>query len=114
MIARIISACARAPFFTIMAVAAAVLWGVHSLSNTPLDAIPDLSDTQVIVSTEWTGRSPDLVEDQITYPIVSALLLGAAAFATCAARACSATRSSTSCSRTAPTSTGRAAVCSSI
>ena len=44
------------------------------MCNTPLDAIPDLSDVQVIVYTEWTGRSPDLVEDQITYPIVSTML----------------------------------------
>ena len=42
--------------------------------KTPLDAIPDLSDTQVIIFTEWAGRSPDLVEDQITYPISSTLL----------------------------------------
>ena len=45
-----------------------------ALQNVPLDAIPDLSDPQVIVFTEWMGRSPDLVEDQVTYPIVSALL----------------------------------------
>ncbi|HEV8481077.1 MAG TPA: CusA/CzcA family heavy metal efflux RND transporter [Candidatus Eisenbacteria bacterium] len=74
MIARVIAACARAPFFTLLAVAAGVAWGVHALAHTPLDAIPDLSDTQVIISTEWPGRSPDLVEDQVTYPIVSALL----------------------------------------
>src|SRR6266404_3599634 len=43
--------------------------GVWALRNTPLDAIPDLSDVQVIITTEWEGRSPDLVEDQITYPI---------------------------------------------
>ncbi len=49
-------------------------WGYYSLKNTPLDAIPDLSDTQVIIFTEWPGRSPDLVEDQITYPITSTLL----------------------------------------
>src|SRR5262249_60766276 len=74
VIARIIAACARAPFFTLLAVAAGVAWGVHALSHTPLDAIPDLSDTQVIISTEWPGRSPDLIEDQVTYPIVTALL----------------------------------------
>src|SRR6266705_5383033 len=51
--------------FTIFAVAA----GIYGLIHTPLDAIPDLSDVQVIVYTEWEGRSPDLVEDQITYPI---------------------------------------------
>ncbi|RMF16186.1 MAG: efflux RND transporter permease subunit, partial [Candidatus Dadabacteria bacterium] len=48
--------------------------GVWALRTIPLDAIPDLSDTQVIVFTEWPGRSPDLVEDQITYPIVTALI----------------------------------------
>src|SRR5215472_5422420 len=53
--------------FTIFAVAA----GFYGLMHTPLDAIPDLSDVQVIVYTEWEGRSPDLVEDQITYPISS-------------------------------------------
>ena len=49
-------------------------WGVWSLYNITLDAIPDLSDVQIIVFTEWPGRSPDLVEDQITYPIVTSLL----------------------------------------
>jgi Cu(I)/Ag(I) efflux system membrane protein CusA/SilA len=44
------------------------------MTRTPLDAVPDISDVQVIVSTEWTGRSPDLIEDQITYPIVTALI----------------------------------------
>ena len=44
------------------------------MSATPVDAVPDISDVQVIVSTEWVGRSPDLIEDQVTYPIVSALI----------------------------------------
>lgn len=48
-------------------------WAIDSLRKTPLDAIPDLSDPQVIVFTEWMGRSPDLVEDQVTYPLVRAL-----------------------------------------
>ena len=48
-------------------------WALDSVRKTPLDAIPDLSDPQVIVFTDWMGRSPDLVEDQITYPLVSAL-----------------------------------------
>ena len=74
MIDRIIAACARAPLFTLLAVGALTVWGVYSLQQMPLDAIPDLSDTQVIISTEWPGRSPDLVEDQITYPIVTSLL----------------------------------------
>ncbi|MFP5238813.1 MAG: efflux RND transporter permease subunit [Acidobacteriota bacterium] len=50
------------------------LWGVWAMRSAPLDAIPDLSDPQVIVYTEWQGRSPDLVEDQVTYPIVTSLL----------------------------------------
>src|SRR5262245_28881555 len=69
LIERVIGASAHNKFlvfiFTIFAVAA----GIYGLLNTPLDAIPDLSDVQVIVYTEWEGRSPDLVEDQITYPI---------------------------------------------
>jgi Cu(I)/Ag(I) efflux system membrane protein CusA/SilA len=73
-IARIIAACARNPALTILTVVAAVVWGAASLRNTPLDAIPDLSDVQVIVYTEWPGQSPNLVEDQITYPISSRLL----------------------------------------
>src|SRR5213082_196697 len=68
-IERVIEASARNKFlifiFTIFALAA----GFYGLMHTPLDAIPDLSDVQVIVYTEWEGRSPDLVEDQITYPI---------------------------------------------
>ncbi|HME87907.1 MAG TPA: CusA/CzcA family heavy metal efflux RND transporter [Chthoniobacterales bacterium] len=70
-IERLIERSARNKFlvfvFTIFAVAA----GLYGLTHTPLDAIPDLSDVQVIVYTEWEGRSPDLVEDQITYPISS-------------------------------------------
>ncbi len=74
LIARTIEWCARNPFLTIVLVILAGVWGWYSLRNAPLDAIPDLSDVQVIVFTEWPGRSPDLVEDQITYPISSTLL----------------------------------------
>src|SRR6266498_361938 len=74
LIDRIIERSARNKFlvfiFTIFAVAA----GIYGLIHTPLDAIPDLSDVQVIVYTEWEGRSPDLVEDQITYPISSVFI----------------------------------------
>src|SRR5437870_4908410 len=73
MIARLIALCARNPVFTVAAVLVAAGFGVRALTRTPLDAVPDLSDTQVIVSTEWPGRSPGLVEDQVTYPIVAAL-----------------------------------------
>src|SRR5437870_9253781 len=73
MIERLIAACARQRIFTVAGVLIAVGFGIAALSRTSLDAVPDLSDTQVIISTEWMGRSPDLVEDQITYPIVTAL-----------------------------------------
>src|ERR1700753_3682055 len=74
VVAKIIALSARAPWLVIGAVVAASAWGWVSLRKTPLDAIPDLSDVQVIVFTEWMGQSPDLVEDQITYPISSALI----------------------------------------
>ena len=48
-------------------------WGYWALLRTPIDAIPDLSDNQVIVFTDWTGRSPQEVEDQVTYPLVTNL-----------------------------------------
>jgi len=65
---RIIEASARNPFLVIILTIFGILGGLWALVQTPLDAIPDLSDVQVIVYTEWEGRSPDLVEDQITYP----------------------------------------------
>ncbi|HSN81997.1 MAG TPA: CusA/CzcA family heavy metal efflux RND transporter [Polyangiales bacterium] len=74
LVARVIEGSARRPFMTLLFALTAAVWGYYSLRNAPLDAIPDLSDTQVIVFTEWQGRSPDLVEDQITYPISTFLL----------------------------------------
>ena len=74
MIAKIIELSARNKFAVFLMMALAIVWGYWALKNTPLDALPDLSDTQVIIYTEWPGRSPDLVEDQITYPITSTLL----------------------------------------
>jgi Cu(I)/Ag(I) efflux system membrane protein CusA/SilA len=74
MLSRIIEYCARNPFFVFLFVAFAVVAGIWAFQTTPLDAIPDLTDTQVIIFTEWMGRSPSLVEDQVTYPIVSAML----------------------------------------
>jgi Cu(I)/Ag(I) efflux system membrane protein CusA/SilA len=73
-IARLVAACARRRGLTLLAVVAAFAWGVASLQRMPLDAIPDLSDVQVIVFSEWPGRGPTLVEDQITYPISATLL----------------------------------------
>lgn len=74
MIAKIIDFSARNKFIIFLIMILAVVWGYWSLKNAPLDALPDLSDTQVIIYTEWAGRSPDLVEDQVTYPITSTLL----------------------------------------
>ena len=71
---RTISYCARNPLMTLVVVLALTFGGWQALQRAPLDAIPDLSDVQVIVFTDWPGRSPDLVEDQITYPLTSALL----------------------------------------
>ncbi|MFB3916162.1 MAG: efflux RND transporter permease subunit [Terriglobales bacterium] len=73
MINRTIEFCARNKFLVFLFIAVAVLFGWHSLKNTKLDAIPDLSDTQVIVYAKW-DRSPDIMEDQVSYPITSALL----------------------------------------
>lgn len=74
MIKHIIELCAKNRLVTIIFVVIFAGWGYWTLIRCPLDALPDLSDTQVIVYTDWPGRSPDLVEDQITYPITATLL----------------------------------------
>jgi Cu(I)/Ag(I) efflux system membrane protein CusA/SilA len=74
MIARIIEFSARNSFLMILLVVAILGSGAWALFNTPLDALPDLSDVQVIVSTDWEDRSPNIIEDQVTYPIVTQLL----------------------------------------
>ena len=73
MINRIIDFSVEHKFVVFLLVAAASLLGWWSLRHAPLDAIPDLSDTQVIVYSRW-DRSPDIIEDQVTYPIVSSML----------------------------------------
>jgi Cu(I)/Ag(I) efflux system membrane protein CusA/SilA len=73
MVERIIELAVRYKWAVFGAVFAMALFAADSARKTPLDALPDLSDPQVIVYTEWMGRSPDLVEDQITYPLVRAL-----------------------------------------
>ncbi len=74
MIEKIIEYSSKNKFLTIIFVLFMAAWGFWAMRNTPLDAIPDLSDVQVIVFTEWSGRSPDLVEDQITYPITTTMI----------------------------------------
>ncbi|HET9467603.1 MAG TPA: efflux RND transporter permease subunit, partial [Vicinamibacterales bacterium] len=73
MVERIIELSVRHKWVTFAAALALALFAVDSVRKTPLDALPDLSAPQIIVYTEWMGRSPDLVEDQITYPLVRAL-----------------------------------------
>ena len=73
IVGRVIEFCARHRWLVIFFFVAAVFYSLHTMKNIRLDAIPDLSDTQVIVYTRW-DRSPDIVEDQVTYPIITALL----------------------------------------
>ena len=73
MIDRIIDFSVRNKFLVLLLVGAAALAGAHALRNVPLDALPDLGDTQVIVYSRW-DRSPDVIEAQVTYPIVTAML----------------------------------------
>src|SRR5688572_33500563 len=73
MVERIIELSVRHKWVVYGAVLVLALFAADSARKTPLDALPDLSDPQVIIYTEWMGRSPDLVEDQITYPLVRAL-----------------------------------------
>src|SRR5215813_12929408 len=74
MVAKIIEFCARNRFLVLIGVGIALLGALYAIQRVKLDAIPDLSEPQVIVFSEWMGRSPTLVEDQITYPIVSSLV----------------------------------------
>ncbi len=74
MIEKIISMSLRDKFLVLIATAMVFAAGVFALKNTPLDAIPDLSDVQVIVFTEYPGQAPQVVEDQVTYPLTTAML----------------------------------------
>jgi Cu(I)/Ag(I) efflux system membrane protein CusA/SilA len=76
MIARLIEGSARNPVLVVLIVLLLAAWGAWAVFEVPLDAIPDLSDVQVIIYTEWPGRSPTLIEDQVTYPLVTSLLAG--------------------------------------
>ena len=74
MIARLIAWSARNVVLVLIATAFATIGGIIAVKNLPLDAIPDLSDTQVIIYTEFPGQAPQVVEDQVTYPLTTALL----------------------------------------
>ena len=74
MISRIIDWCAHNRFLVFTGVLLLTLAGIWSLGHIPLDALPDISDVQVIIHTNWEGEPPNIIEDQVTYPIVTALL----------------------------------------
>src|SRR5882757_501565 len=74
MLQRIIDVSLRNKFFVLLATVVLLLGGVYAARRIPLDAIPDLSDTQVIIYTEWNGQAPNIVEDQVTYPITTKML----------------------------------------
>ena len=74
MISRWIDWCAQNRFFVFMGTVLLVLTGIWALRHIPLDALPDISDVEVIIHTPWAGQPPSLIEDQVTYPIVTTLL----------------------------------------
>jgi Cu(I)/Ag(I) efflux system membrane protein CusA/SilA len=74
MLSKVIEVCARNRFLVFTTVLLLTLAGIWSLQHVPLDALPDISDVQVIVHTGWAGEPPDVIEDQVTYPIVTSLL----------------------------------------
>src|ERR1700726_1210415 len=69
MIEKLIEYSIRNRFIVMILAAALTAWAVYAVVNTPVDAVPDLSENQVIVFTDWMGRSPQEIEDQITYPL---------------------------------------------
>jgi CzcA family heavy metal efflux pump len=73
MVNKLIEFSLRNRFIVLLIAAGLLAWGIFSISKNPIDAIPDLSENQVIVFTEWMGRSPQVIEDQVTYPLVSNL-----------------------------------------
>src|ERR1700694_5690814 len=74
MVASLIRWSIQNRFLVLMATALLAAWGVHATLATPLDALPDLSDTQVIVRTGYTGEAPQVVADQVTYPLTTTML----------------------------------------
>ncbi|MDR2818980.1 MAG: efflux RND transporter permease subunit [Desulfovibrio sp.] len=74
MIARLIRYCVENRFFVLLGAAMLSAWGGWAIYNTPVDALPDLSDTQVIIRTSYPGKTPQLIENQITYPLTTAML----------------------------------------
>ena len=74
MIARLIRASIANRGFVLLAAVVLAICGIWSLRSMPLDALPDLSDTQVIIRTQWAGQTPRIIEDQVTYPLTTTML----------------------------------------
>src|SRR4029079_10999816 len=74
MIARLIRGSIQNRFLVLLATIIVAAWGVWSMMRTPLDALPDLSDVQVIIRTTLPGQAPQIVEDQVTYPLTTTML----------------------------------------
>ena len=73
MVERLISFSLKNRFLVVILVTSLFAWGILAITENPIDAIPDVSENQVIVFTEWAGRSPQVIEDQVTFPLVSNL-----------------------------------------
>ncbi|GHU89565.1 cation transporter [Deltaproteobacteria bacterium] len=74
MIASVIRSCMNNRFFVLIGAAILSVWGIWAIRHTPVDALPDLSDTQVVIRTPYPGKAPQLIENQVTYPLTTAML----------------------------------------
>ena len=113
MLNRIISWSIRNPYLVILGTLAGALFGFWAMQRTPLDALPDLSDVQVIVQADYEGQAPRIVEDQVTYPVAAEMLKVPGA-KTVRGYSFFGVSFVYVISRTAPISTGRARACSNI
>jgi hypothetical protein len=113
MISRVIEWCAHNRFLVFTGVLLLTLTGIWSMGHIPLDALPDISDVEVIIHTNWEGEPPNIIEDQVSYPIVTALL-AAPTLRPCAPRRCLTIAMCSLCSKTARISIGPVLACWSI
>ncbi len=111
MIARLITWSSKNLMLVFIATTFVVVAGVWAVRTLPLDAIPDLSDTQVIVYTEFSGQAPQVVEDQVTYPLTTSMLTVPRSKVVRGFSFFRRVVRLQSFSRTAPTYTGRARAC---
>ena len=74
MIERIMQWSVTNRFFIVLVAIMLAVGGIYTVKETPVDAIPDLSDVQVIIKTVWPGQAPQVIEDQVTYPLTTAML----------------------------------------